>query len=272
MIRSAVISIAFASIFIGCGGSETPQVDESSTQSEETTRAVTSSNNGCWKVEDKASVGYAELDDKIEFHFRDDTTCQKIANARVTFAGVTKKTNFSGRVEFPASLIEDMMDDRVEFLVTKNGYVTYQTELGVFTGSIWKHRFLLSKSLKPDQVKFVLEWSKNPRDLDLHFKTDNYHIFYGNKNNSGGQANLDVDDVSSYGPETILVQKIDSSKRYELFVNVFSPSNERIRGQNRATVSVYKDEVLDRVIELKNESSRKIDILTVDNGDITYLK
>jgi len=53
-----------------------------------------------------------------------------------------------------------------------------------------------------DEYRIILTWGENPRDLDSYLWIPNgEYCCYYNKNVS--DANLDVDDVSSYGPETI---------------------------------------------------------------------
>ena len=238
---------------------------------QQSARQVTPSHNGCWGSSEKTQIAIDELDGKVTFMFKDDTTCAKLSNAKVTFAGKRERTDSNGKVSFPISLIENIDNKQIALEVVKSGYITYRTNLDVMVGTVWKNRFLLSKDLSPKEVKFVLEWTENPKDLDLHFKTDSYYIYYGNRNNSHGKANLDRDDVSSFGPETILVKNIDSSKKYEVFVYIYSPQNERLEGKNRATVSVYKNNRLDRVVTIENNGNRKIDILTIENGLINYL-
>lgn len=50
----------------------------------------------------------------------------------------------------------------------------------------------------------VLTWGENPRDLDSHITytddSSSYHIYYNNKIDSTTGTNLDIDDVTSYGP------------------------------------------------------------------------
>jgi uncharacterized protein YfaP (DUF2135 family) len=139
------------------------------------------------------------------------------------------------------------------------------------SNSIWKNKFLLSKNLMPKQLKFTLEWSKEPRDLDLHLKFGSEHIYYGNKRSGRSRANLDRDDVTSHGPETITINKVQKSQTYKIYVNVYAPSSQRINGKNWATLSVYRDRKLDRVVKIEAENLRKVDILKVVKGRIEYL-
>jgi len=61
-------------------------------------------------------------------------------------------------------------------------------------------------------AQFTLTWNENPRDLDSHLWTPNiegstYHIYYANKGSgtTPPYAFLDVDDVTSWGPEHIII-------------------------------------------------------------------
>ena len=52
-------------------------------------------------------------------------------------------------------------------------------------------------------MRIVLTWAQYPEDLDSHFSGQNLHVFYSQKTAKG--VVLDVDDVTSYGPETVTV-------------------------------------------------------------------
>jgi len=267
--KQSIFVFALILIFSGCGENNS-RIAVNSVTSHITDRTVTSSNNGCWNSLEKAEISSDELDGKVTFFLKDDTSCQKISDAQVEFAGKIKQSNSDGKVSFPISLIEKINNRKVPLKIRKKGYINYKTYLDVMIGTVWKNRFLLSKDMSPKSVKFVLEWSENPKDLDLHFKTDSYHIYYGNRNSSQGEANLDVDDVSSFGPETILVKNIKYNKKYELYINVYSPHNARINKRNRATLTVYKDNRLDKIINIKDNNQKRVDILTINNGFINY--
>jgi hypothetical protein len=64
-----------------------------------------------------------------------------------------------------------------------------------------------SGSLSSGQFRVILNWGANPSDLDSHMTGPNadssrWHVYYSSRT-SGGICNLDVDDTSSYGPETV---------------------------------------------------------------------
>ena len=64
-----------------------------------------------------------------------------------------------------------------------------------------------------DELKIVLTWGETPLDLDSHLYTPlidglSYHIYYLDKGTLSEvpYACLDIDDMSSYGPETIWIE------------------------------------------------------------------
>ena len=60
--------------------------------------------------------------------------------------------------------------------------------------------------------------------MDLHLyicdSTSTCHIFYSSKICTG--ANLDIDDRTSYGPETITIETYDVTKTYLLYVHDYT--------------------------------------------------
>lgn len=67
-----------------------------------------------------------------------------------------------------------------------------------------------------DELKIVLTWGASPRDLDSHLYTPSidgysYHVYYMNECQdltSPPYVMLDLDDTTSYGPETIWFERI----------------------------------------------------------------
>ncbi|MDP2359425.1 MAG: hypothetical protein Q8O14_01545 [bacterium] len=63
--------------------------------------------------------------------------------------------------------------------------------------------------------KFILTWGANPSDLDSHLFTpeiggSTHHVYYANRGSAEGPpyAWLDVDDVSSWGPEATTIEQL----------------------------------------------------------------
>lgn len=66
-----------------------------------------------------------------------------------------------------------------------------------------------SGGLTSGQFRVILTWGQNPADLDSHMTGGvnadiwtRWHLYYSDKT-AGGVCKLDVDDTSSYGPETV---------------------------------------------------------------------
>merc|ERR1711915_40496 len=92
-----------------------------------------------------------------------------------------------------------------------------------------------------------LTWGQWPEDLDIHVtgmnkysKTEICHIYYGDLNDCTG-VSLDVDDVSSYGPETVTMDTSDIAAQdqiYGIYVYDYSRSATTLTDSG-AYVSLY---------------------------------
>jgi hypothetical protein len=74
-------------------------------------------------------------------------------------------------------------------------------------------------------ITATLTWGSNP-DLDLHvFEPNGEHVYY--QNLTGISGNLDLDDVTSYGPEHYFVScdKVETGGVYEFGVNYYRGSS-----------------------------------------------
>lgn len=106
--------------------------------------------------------------------------------------------------------------------IIKEGYITGY--YNVFSGIVGvidvpeQETMVLVPVLDSDEYRIVLTWGATPRDLDSHLTyyvgdTQEGHVYYSNRSCTIGDieaAVLDLDDTSSYGPETITL-KLDSS-------------------------------------------------------------
>jgi hypothetical protein len=103
-------------------------------------------------------------------------------------------------------------------------------------------RVTVSNSLSVDSIRVVLTWGSTPNDLDSHLVISgsgtSYHIYYGDKSPSGADASLDVDDTTSYGPETITITAIKSGATYYYYVYNYSGGDYALANSN-AKVTVY---------------------------------
>lgn len=74
--------------------------------------------------------------------------------------------------------------------------------------------------------RVVLTWGETPRDLDSHLTgptsgSDRFHVYFGGRGTQGSHY-LDVDDVSSFGPETITIVPAGVNGMYRYSVHNYS--------------------------------------------------
>lgn len=142
-------------------------------------------------------------------------------------------------------LLNNLPEGMYRLDVTANGYTDASTTCYVSALASNACSLTLSSILSSSgSMRIVLEWDVDPRDLDSHLvKYDAagnqlYHIYFGSKTDSNSGDNLDVDDVTSYGPETVTIQSVDPSARYVYAVHHFSGSGSlTTTSQARVTVT-----------------------------------
>lgn len=102
-----------------------------------------------------------------------------------------------------------------------------------------------------------LRWGENPQDLDSHLVAvrnsdgaEVFHIYYSNKSEKiengtiSLNANLDIDDLSSYGPETITLNMLPQSAyddyTFYYFVRNFTGEDEGKLKESDANITLIK--------------------------------
>lgn len=107
---------------------------------------------------------------------------------------------------------------------------------------------VVSNGLIHEQLRIVLSWGAAPSDLDSHLlgvTSDGMrcHMYYANKVITNSQNvvefELDLDDTTSYGPETTTIyQPINDN--YEFYVYNFSSGSDQELMNSGAMVQVYR--------------------------------
>ena len=158
---------------------------------------------------------------------------------------------------------------------SKNGYISVTRNVFVQgEKSSANQNFALSPMLPEGQVRIVLEWGEKPKDLDSHLvnQTQGVHVFYSVKTASGPEpVNLDVDDTSSYGPETTTIPK-QYPGRYTFYVHDYtnsSSTNSSAMAQSGAKVTVYLGNNEQQVFEVPNQPGTLWEVFHLENGVIT---
>ncbi len=119
------------------------------------------------------------------------------------------KTNSSGRYT-----IENVPVGYYTVEASRHGYVTGHINIIVLADAERSDfDFTITPVLNENEIRIVLTWGASPADLDSHLigrtpSDGTFNVYYYDKvyrYDEVEMANLDVDDTSSYGPETITI-------------------------------------------------------------------
>lgn len=126
-------------------------------------------------------------------------------------------------------------------LAEVDGYEDAPLNVVCIGGQNTSYNHTMSPTAAAGEVRIVLTWGQNPSDLDSHLYTPSgAHIYYASRGSLTGDpyANLDLDDVTSFGPETITIaQRQDGEYSYKVYHFAGSGS----LATSGATVKVYDE-------------------------------
>lgn len=120
-----------------------------------------------------------------------------------------------------------------------------------------------------DGMRIVLNWGANPHDLDSHVVYPGNHVFFSHK--TGTDANLDVDNTTGFGPETITLTRKHVGERYVYAVHDYSdggsPQTDHL-GKSSAKVFVYVGQTLVKTYYVPAGNGNLWTVFAVtENGD-----
>jgi len=162
--------------------------------------------------------------------------------------------------------------------VVLTGYYTQINEIIVPAGETVQLNFTMSPELTGGELRLVLSWGAEPHDLDSHLlvpvEGQEYpdHVYFGDRGYSDQPpyAQLDVDDVSGYGPETITIFSLYPGTYYYY---IYKYSGEGDIAGCGAVVRVYDE--TGQIYELNvpqpqvgEEGYRYWDVLQIVDGSI----
>jgi len=163
---------------------------------------------------------------------------KRIEGASVTLQrngaqSVSGTTNASGSINLGSSFADDQ--DAL-LIVKKEGY----SNLVVKCPCAGMTYAISPVMTSLDGMRVVLSWGEKPFDLDSHLIFPGGHIYFDSK--EGTDANLDVDDTDSYGPETVTISKKHFGESYIYAVKDYSNKglpNSNYLSASKAKVFVY---------------------------------
>lgn len=160
-------------------------------------------------------------------------------------------TTYSTGIGLPAGNYTIQIVDNRTGITEAERYITSSFNIKILGGmTIENQNGYVSNSLSAEALRIVLTWGESPRDLDSHLvgptaDGDKYHICFYNKE-YGTEANLDVDDTSSYGPETVTISSFNEGI-YTYAVHDYTngrSSSSTALANSGAQVKVYRGTTL----------------------------
>ena len=178
-------------------------------------------------------------------HVADATNGSPIQGATVAVAGLSTTTDASGQYTINnvpvGTLIADFSanprsggaplavyfsnlssSSAQRVTATATGYIEYiNSQVSVYANQTQTLDISLSPILAAGNLRFVLNWGADPRDLDSYLKTPQiegswYTVYYNSKGSatSAPYAILDYDVTQGYGPETMTIHQLYSGMYY----------------------------------------------------------
>ena len=215
--------------------------------------------------------------------------------------GETLKRLSNAVINVRAGINNKLGDILYTFNSDENGYSAMSVKAGVYTIEVQatgyesmyytivsnptvgtsSYSFYAAPELAEGQLAVVLTWGETPSDLDSHLFTssgsDTQQVWYSNRSDDYGNW-LDVDDTSSYGPETITISQFDASKYYKYCVVDFTNSgagntNSTEMSYSGANVSVYNSNGLIASYNMpKNVNALVWEVFEIRNGVVSPIQ
>lgn len=159
--------------------------------------------------------------------------------------------------------------------LSKDGYITSYINIIVQSGTTADQNGTMSPVITGDSFRIVLSWGANPSDLDSHvegMRTNGtwFHVYYADQYAYDGDVracDLDVDDTTSYGPETITLNTTTEAPYY-YYVHKYAGNGTLPTSE--AKVRVYQGEALiaEYNVPTDLEAARYWNVFAIVNGQI----
>ncbi len=178
----------------------------------------------------------------------------------------------SGNAPLQVSFSDQSNDATHTLIVSADGFSTYtNSQVAIASGESLTIDVSLSPNISAGELRLVLNWGENPRDLDSYLVTPEiegnvYTIYYGSRGNetTPPYATLDHDDTDGFGPETITIYQ-NFAGTYKYYIHQYSSDGEIIN--SNAVVQVYDATGLISSINVPTEGTGYYwNVLTIDGA------
>ena len=157
--------------------------------------------------------------------------------------------------------------------VSAKGYITEYFDVEIIRGQVKTGKnIVISPEVGEGEIRIVLTWGSRPADLDSYAigkssTGQNFNINF-TKQSINNIGNLDVDDTSSYGPETITITDIGASFTY----SVADYRAVGTMGSSDAKVKVYlPGEKSAKEFKVPTGEGVLWNVLKYENGEVTKI-
>jgi len=188
-----------------------------------------------------------------------------VASATLVIAGQTITSDSSGHYSV------NLAQGTHTYSLNAHGFITIESG-SLTVNAAGTFDITMSPLLAADSWRIVLSWDQNPRDLDSHllFYGEEYmcpEMYYGRRSAScaGVTAALDVDDTSSWGPETTTLSNVNSCGwlrqcKWVYKVKNYSGYYDRTHGwqHSQAKVMLYNGDHLVREFEVNSNHGHRV--------------
>lgn len=206
------------------------------------------------------------------------TTGDPVAGATVTAPanGVNAQGGFSATTDANGNFILVCPVGTYDLIISAPGFVDYLQRVTVLLSQTTEiQQVVIAPGLGANErYRFVLTWGETPADLDSHLwlpAETPYEVYYRQKGNATEFpfATLDVDDTTSYGPETTTINELVGGGDYEYGINNYNNTGT-VAG---ATVRIYDRTGLIHTVTPTNTNGEYWVVANVDGetGELTIV-
>lgn len=156
-----------------------------------------------------------------------------------------------------------------------DGYISTVVNIVVQSGTTSSQNGTVTPVGYGDSFRIVLTWGANPSDLDSHVEGrlsggGYFHVYYGDKWQYDGDVevcNLDVDDTTSYGPETITLNATANTPYYYY---IYRYSGYGTVASSEAQIKVYQGGTLIATFNVPTDqgSGDYWNVFAIVNGEL----
>jgi uncharacterized protein YfaP (DUF2135 family) len=193
-----------------------------------------------------------------------------VPNAEVRVAGtkLSAHTDSQGRYR-----LAGIPAGQVPLEISAAGYTSEQFQRVLTAGKENSLREAINPGMKAGQIRIVLTWGEEPKDLDAHLEGplpdgQRFHVYYHHPGDLKSRefVRLDVDAQNGEGPETITVLGVLPG-RYQYWVHDYTHRDEpksTALAQSEAEVKIYQGSQTYRYHAGHDMVGNRWDVCTID--------